>query len=59
MFFPCVDRHANRRGDVHTCALMTAGSVKCWGMNEYGQLGSGSTANMQLEPMDGQCYQPG
>jgi len=44
---------------VHTCALMTAGSVKCWGMNEYGQLGSGSTANMQLEPMDGQCYQPG
>ena len=26
-------------GDVHACALMTDGSVKCWGFNGQGQLG--------------------
>ena len=30
-------------GDGHTCALIDDGQVACWGYNEYGGLGDGST----------------
>jgi len=32
-------------GDEHTCALMTTGSIRCWGYNLYGQLGDGTATN--------------
>lgn len=32
-------------GSSHSCALLTSGSVKCWGYNFSGQLGDGGTSD--------------
>jgi len=39
-------------GDTHTCALTTTGGVKCWGENDYGQVGDGTSGNIRTTPID-------
>lgn len=32
----------------HTCAVLTDGTIKCWGKNQYGQLGNGTNADSNV-----------
>jgi len=37
-------------GGSHTCALIADGTVRCWGSNQNGQVGNGSTATAVSSP---------
>src|SRR6266850_984102 len=37
-------------GGYHTCALLQDGTVRCWGQNDYGQLGNGSAITKRPAP---------
>ena len=35
-------------GNLHSCALLENGQVKCWGENDEGQLGTGNTTSLNI-----------
>jgi len=37
-------------GFYHSCAVDASGSAWCWGRNDFGQLGTGSTSNYETTP---------
>ena len=42
---------AIRAGQLHYCAILDTGSMKCWGRNSEGQLGTGATSGNRNTPI--------
>ena len=38
-------------GNTHTCAILNDGTVRCWGSNDRGRLGMGSTGGSSAAPV--------
>lgn len=36
---------------LHSCVLLASGTVQCWGDNQYGELGNGSTSSQSNTPV--------
>ncbi len=47
----CLDAAFLDAGDTHACMVLSDGSVRCWGANEYGQLGDGSIGGSRNYPV--------
>jgi len=45
---PLRDASALHHGKHYTCAIVTGGAVMCWGLNNRGQLGVGTTIGTDM-----------